>query len=349
MKKPIIFISHINEESNIANHLKDFIDRKFLKSVDVFVSSHEESLKLGDDWLSVIKSSLSECILLVVICSPLSVGRPWINFEAGAGWVNKIPVVPLCHSGLQPGDLSVPLNSFQAGTLNKKEDIGKLFKRISQLINITTPDIQDDDFFDISSKFEHGIKSSILIKDTTFIYNLLYKNIVLLKFSICASVFDYDEIQTTDFQNNNLSFLTISFNNIYNLHNISLLNLSGSERIYQVFYNTVYSLGENIKFLFSYNNLKLSPELKDLLENFLFSTFIVDEWINSIKMVDNQPKDKNIKEMLINMVKEEPLPPQKRTSSNLINYYMDYYNSLNIFKDWTIKYDKIMVNLLNRQ
>ncbi len=60
MTKKKIFISHITEEAEIANRLKDFVEEKFLRSVEVFASSHEQSLRLGDEWLNAIKSSLSE-------------------------------------------------------------------------------------------------------------------------------------------------------------------------------------------------------------------------------------------------------------------------------------------------
>src|SRR5690349_3305842 len=104
MSNPGIFISHITEEKELATSLKDFIERKCV-TIEVFSSSDEKSITLGDEWLNVIKGSLINCNLLIVLCSPASVSRPWINFEAGGGWARKIPVVPLCHSGLVPGDL----------------------------------------------------------------------------------------------------------------------------------------------------------------------------------------------------------------------------------------------------
>jgi len=326
--------------------LKEFIDAKFLKSIDAFVSSHEESLKLGDDWLSTIKNSLSECILMVVICSPISVQRPWINFEAGAGWVNKIPVVPLCHSGLLPGDLPVPIKSFQAGVLSKRGDIKKLFKRISQLINITPPTIGDDEFFKTSAKFEAEIKTSILIKDTTFIHNLLFKHLGLLKFSICASVLDYNEMNEIDFNKKSLFDFSISFNKIHRLHNMSLLPSNYREKVYQVFQKTVNKINESIKFILSNANLRIAPELKELLEAFLFKAAIIDEWSNNIATIDLQPKDNNIKKTMIQAVQKEQLPPQK-TRSNPINHYIDYYSSLDVYKDLCNQYDLIMSKLLN--
>jgi len=73
MAKPTIFISHINEEKETALILRDFIEKKFLNTINVFASSHEKSIKLGDEWFEAIKESLNNCCLLLIICSPISV------------------------------------------------------------------------------------------------------------------------------------------------------------------------------------------------------------------------------------------------------------------------------------
>ena len=70
MSKPTIFISHINEEKEIALILRDFLERKFLKTMNVFASSHEESIKLGDEWFEAIKESLNNSSLSLILCSP---------------------------------------------------------------------------------------------------------------------------------------------------------------------------------------------------------------------------------------------------------------------------------------
>jgi len=187
MSKPTIFISHITQEKEIACVIKSFIEEKFLGIVDVFVSSHEESLKLGDDWMSTIKNSMIDCTMIIVICSPISITRPWINFESGAGWIKGTPVIPLCHSGLSPGKLPVPLNSFQASVLEMKP-----------------PNSNDNSFFLAISEFESVIEKSAISKHTIFINNLLSRQINLLKYAIHASTKDYEYLQNIDLNNGNL-------------------------------------------------------------------------------------------------------------------------------------------------
>ena len=95
-----VFISHISEEALLAEELKDIVESTFLGQYSVFVSSDSESIRPGDNWLEKINSSIEDAKLMLILCSKMSVGRPWINFEAGCGWVKRIPIIPICHSGL---------------------------------------------------------------------------------------------------------------------------------------------------------------------------------------------------------------------------------------------------------
>ena len=51
---------------------------------------------------------------MLVLCSTRSVAEPWINFEAGAGYIKDIPVIPICHSGMTVDTLPIPLLFFQS-------------------------------------------------------------------------------------------------------------------------------------------------------------------------------------------------------------------------------------------
>ncbi len=108
------FISHIAEEAPLASVLKDWIESAFLDQVEVFVSSEDDDVTAGDQWFRRIGEALTDAKVLLIICSPNSVHRSWINFEAGAGWIKKVPVIPICHSGMTKETLPVPLSFFQA-------------------------------------------------------------------------------------------------------------------------------------------------------------------------------------------------------------------------------------------
>lgn len=146
MNKPIIFISHITEEKEFAEALKALIKRSYLSAVDVFVSSDSSSIEAGSRWLNEIAESLQGCIVELVLCSEQSIKRPWINFEAGAGWIRKIPTIPVCHSGMDTNKLPTPLNSLQSVVISNKEGINGIFAAISKRINMDIPNPDLDSF-----------------------------------------------------------------------------------------------------------------------------------------------------------------------------------------------------------
>jgi TIR domain len=77
------------------------------------VSSDQTSIAVGSKWLNKIDEALRSAQVELILCRQDSVRRPWVNFEAGAGWVKGIPVVPVCHTGMRPVDLPIPLNMLQ--------------------------------------------------------------------------------------------------------------------------------------------------------------------------------------------------------------------------------------------
>lgn len=154
MDKPIIFISHISEEREIASSLKALVEDGFLGIVDVFVSSDPESIQLGQQWLDKISKSLKNCVVEIVVASPLAVRRQWVNFEAGAGWVRGIPVIPICHSGITPGTLPAPLNTLQAATATNEKQLSDVCQIISKELGIRTPSIDFTQFISVVQEYE---------------------------------------------------------------------------------------------------------------------------------------------------------------------------------------------------
>ncbi|KQR95047.1 hypothetical protein ASG01_04110 [Chryseobacterium sp. Leaf180] len=337
ISKPVIFISHITEEKDISIALKNFIEKKFLKTVDVFVSSHEESIKLGDDWMGNIKKSMKDCSLTILICSPISITRPWLNFEAGAGWVKDIPVIPFCHSGIIPSKLPVPINSFQGGLLNSKADLSKLFGRIAEITHITAPDIDDEDFFNSLNTIENQIKNGLIVKDTKFIKNLLLRQVSLLKYCIYASTTDLGKISSIDTDNLDLSNYNFKFSDIYNLFNTSLLMIFTGKKIYQLYNQIIHEIIENIKFLLLYQEINIAPNIRNLLNQMLFSLPLTDDWFNMLSMIDLN-HNSSIKETLVNLIKEHSSVPSL-TPGNIIIHAIFYYNSLIFYKNWITNYE----------
>jgi TIR domain-containing protein len=126
-----VFISHIAEENDLAVLLKEQIADDFLGKVECFVSSDTASILAGDNWLKSVEDALKTASVEVILCSPASVKRAWINFEAGAGWMRDIPIVPICHSGLTPRSLPMPLTVLQAISASEPTGLQKLYETIA--------------------------------------------------------------------------------------------------------------------------------------------------------------------------------------------------------------------------
>lgn len=137
--KRVIFISHITEERYIALALKQLIETEFLGLAEVFVSSDPKSLAVGTRWLDVVSNALDSAAVEIIICSPDSISRPWVNFEAGCAWTRKIPVIPLCHSGISPSELPMPLSQLQGVVAGTEDGIRRMFETIAKEIGINTP------------------------------------------------------------------------------------------------------------------------------------------------------------------------------------------------------------------
>ncbi len=156
--KPLIFISHVQAEKEIAGALKDLIETAFLGTVGVFVSSSSNSIQIGSEWLEKIKAALKACDVAIVLISPASANRPWINFEAGAVWSREKPVIPLCHSGATEDNLHQPLKMLQAGTATNRAKLAEVFALIAATIGSHTPQVDFAPFIERVTAYELDAK-----------------------------------------------------------------------------------------------------------------------------------------------------------------------------------------------
>jgi hypothetical protein len=136
-----IFISHISDETAVAQWLKDRLNRDFLGALDIFVSSDRSTIEAGRKWLDEVENALNTADMQIVLCSRESVGRPWVNFEAGAVWLRGIPVVPVCHSGLEPEGLPVPLSMLEGLSLSRPAGLAKLYDAVANTLGLNTPSV----------------------------------------------------------------------------------------------------------------------------------------------------------------------------------------------------------------
>jgi len=133
---PKVFLSHIHEEAPLALVLNDWIEKAFPDQINVFVSSDEKDIPAGEKWLDKIDGALGESQAFIILCSPYSISRPWINFETGCAWVKKVPVIAICHSGQSISSLPRPLSDFQDLAIGDREFIDKLLSSLAHHLGL---------------------------------------------------------------------------------------------------------------------------------------------------------------------------------------------------------------------
>ena len=144
-----VFISHVHEDRDVARWLQERLLADFLGDLEVFVSSERHG-HAGEDWLQTIDEALHRCRILVALCSPISISRPWVNFELGAAWMLRKRIIPTCHAGLTPDDLKSPLSSLSGITLTEAEGIEALYATVAQQLGF--PRAPRGDFADLAAE-----------------------------------------------------------------------------------------------------------------------------------------------------------------------------------------------------
>lgn len=345
-KKPKVFISHITEEKELAVNFKNYLSKRFQSSIDIFVSSDMESIGLGNEWFSTIKSNLANCDLMIILCSINSINRPWINFEAGCGSIRNIPVIPICHSGFTPDKLPYPLKVLQGGLISNKEDINKIFKEISSINNNLIPDIVDNNFFDFINKFEQLSEKSIIRKNNQSVIKLIQRDLGDLRFSIIGSTKPYtftnelvgNSPKEFDFTKYTFKFKEIEY--LFN-HSVQFRFIGQGQIIYaRVIYDLVKKIASDIQFILSNRNLVLTDELTELLYDFLYHKNSIESWqIKSLESYMTYNK-KYFEKLLETLRKEEDTPDY--FPGHYMQQYLIYFNDLKYFQNWIIEFGRLV-------
>lgn len=141
MSKLSVFLSYRSVEAPLADVLKQHLIHDFIGMIDVFLASDTTSIPAGSSWHAGVIEGLLRADLHIVICSSFSVRCPWINYEAGAAAVRATPIIPLCHSGLLPHQLPVPLSESEGGVITDAKSLQRVYIRVASLIGSGVPDI----------------------------------------------------------------------------------------------------------------------------------------------------------------------------------------------------------------
>jgi hypothetical protein len=141
IQKVNLFLSHAQQDKEIAEELAKWIEKTFFV-IKVFVSSRWGSIEMGDDFLATILEEIRHCKLGMVLATPNSLSRPWVNFEVGGFHALNKKLIPVCISPTTLQDLPAPIDRKQACEYS---DVGSrltLFRNIAKLLGQSDKEVE---------------------------------------------------------------------------------------------------------------------------------------------------------------------------------------------------------------
>jgi hypothetical protein len=136
-----VFISFIHEEGQTAEAVQRYVNQMLSGQARAFLSSDKFQIYAGEPWLERIFEELNAAKVVLLLLSERSVTRPWVNFEAGAGWLTQKKIIPICIKDMKTENLPKPYSSLQAIDLRYTEDQLYLIRSIAHHLRIEEPEI----------------------------------------------------------------------------------------------------------------------------------------------------------------------------------------------------------------
>ena len=147
MEKPIVFLSHSSRDKVPLAALKELLDRRAAGSLEFFLSSDGQSIRLGSNWVVRISDALEKAKVMFLFLSAQSADSKWIHFEAGSAYANDIRVVPVCLPGMDLNRVSAPLNLLQGFNLHSADALGNLARTCNEVFQLRMDErFSKDDF-----------------------------------------------------------------------------------------------------------------------------------------------------------------------------------------------------------
>jgi len=124
-----IFISHAVANKDIARSLADTLEAA-REDVTTFLASRAGDIRADEDWLKGIERALQKADTYIILLTPESVLRPWVNFESGAAWFFPRQLIFVRIQALSTDDIPLPISSRQVYALDDKEQLLAVFKAL---------------------------------------------------------------------------------------------------------------------------------------------------------------------------------------------------------------------------
>lgn len=133
----LIFISHATANSRLARALAEAL-MAARGDVSTFVASRPGDLRADEDWLRGIERALQDADAYIVVLTPESILRPWVNFESGAAWFSKRQLIFVRIRALAPDEIPLPISSRQVYALDDIDQLRAIFQALD--LPLANPD-----------------------------------------------------------------------------------------------------------------------------------------------------------------------------------------------------------------
>lgn len=124
-----IFISHAIANSRIAQTLAEALE-KAGEDVETFVASRAGDIRADEAWLAGIERALKEADAYIVVLTPESILRPWLNFESGAAWFFNRQLIFVRIQALSTDEIHMPIASKQVYALDDEQQLHAIFQAL---------------------------------------------------------------------------------------------------------------------------------------------------------------------------------------------------------------------------
>lgn len=153
IKKNAVFFSY-SKDKEVFLALKEKITTEATNPEMIFISSDEDSIKGGDDYIKTIKSALDNAVIVFLFITPHSHLSPWLHYEAGYAEAKGKVIIPIGIK-MDIASMIAPINKIQGRNVESADDLNFLIRNINNVLKTDIDEIfTNDDFVNLNEKIE---------------------------------------------------------------------------------------------------------------------------------------------------------------------------------------------------
>ncbi|MFH0920812.1 MAG: toll/interleukin-1 receptor domain-containing protein [Fibrobacterota bacterium] len=157
-----IFIVHADEDKAFTEAISKQLQKIFnIPDNRIFAASDSRSIPSGKQWYGHIVEAHKSSKTGIVLLTPNSIDRLWVNFEVG-GFVlrDAHPPISICCSRETEEKIAFPISGLQYRKFFEKDDRNAIIGEIAALLGCPKPTFDDTELENTLGLIRHSLKSS---------------------------------------------------------------------------------------------------------------------------------------------------------------------------------------------